>query len=56
MGAAPLGSAGLFARARQRVHVTATWPAARGLVLALSGPVTTGGGSVPLTVRPTSGA
>ena len=35
--AAPLGSAGLFAGARPRAHVTGPWPATRRLVLALLG-------------------
>jgi glycosyltransferase involved in cell wall biosynthesis len=35
--AAPLGSAGLFAGARQHAHVEGAWPAARRLVLALMG-------------------
>lgn len=35
--AAPLGSAGLFAGARQHAHVAGPWPATRRLVLALLG-------------------
>ncbi len=35
--AAPLGSAGLFAGARQHAHVEGAWPATRRLVLALMG-------------------
>jgi hypothetical protein len=35
--AAPLGSAGLFAGARQHAHVAGAWPATRRLVLALLG-------------------
>ncbi len=35
--AAPLGSAGLFAGARQHAHVAGPWPATRRLILALLG-------------------
>ena len=54
--AAPLGSAGLFARARQRDRVTGSWAAARRFALALAGTAVlaaaAGGPTLGMTAAP----